>query len=74
MFEALKLSGFVKAKHLGRSFSKLNPDQVLVSVAWKFYNSDDEISEFATIYNLKNIDGEWKIISVILHNIINLSN
>ena len=70
MFEALKLSGFKRAKFQNRSYSKLNSDHVLVSMGWKFYDHEDvDLSEFASIYNMKNINNEWKIISVILHNI-----
>ena len=73
MFEALSQSGFYRAQYNQRSFAKLNKDQVLVSMGWKFYNHDNiEISEFAVIYDLKLIEDDWKIINVILHNIYKL--
>jgi hypothetical protein len=68
MFEALKLSSFDKAV-LCHKVNKLNNDRCLVSFAWKFYNKQGiELSKVSSIYNLKQLDGEWKIISVILHN------
>ncbi|WP_310425870.1 alpha/beta hydrolase [Chamaesiphon sp. VAR_48_metabat_135_sub] len=75
LMDKLRKDNFKESKILSLQVSQLSDNQgLVVGVAKRFNQADEEIEHFGFTYTLRKVEGDWKIIAGVLHEPETLSN
>ncbi|WP_309741830.1 MULTISPECIES: hypothetical protein [unclassified Chamaesiphon] len=75
LMDKLRHDNFKESKILSLQVSQLSDNQgLVVGVAKRFNQADEEIEHFGFTYTMRKAEGDWKIIAGVLHEPQTLSN
>ena len=72
IFSQLQDANTQNIKAITASYTAITEQVILVSIDWAFIDNKNEVfADFCAIYHLIDIDGEYKIINVVSHELSN---